>query len=288
MNSEELVASVKSRASFPTSQNLFTQAGILNVLNEEMHSRIIPLMLGVQEEYYTDYIDVDLKDFPIRIPSEAIGQKLRSLMFLHDDGTLGAPIPRVGIENEYVQGGLCYRMQGNSVHLHFYGMDFGRRRARLFYHRRPSVLVSPLEVATIQSSVGDVFTVARRPLNIDVGAKVDVIESRNPFSPAYRNKNVLAVSSSTIQVEGVEEVEPGWVICLAGKTFYPELPLELHELLAQAAAMKILESQGKPTETALATDVYGRMEQNALKLITPRSDGQPKKVLPRRGISAYV
>lgn len=288
MNSDELIRSVKSRASIPTSQNLFTEAGILDIVNEEMHSRILPLLLKVQEEYYLTFKDYEASEFPIRVPSDAIGQKIRSLMVIDTQGRLANPIPRVSLENEYAHPTQSYRFESNQIHLHNFSALSDRTKIRMYYHRRPSKLVQGNRVSIVTSAAGNIVTVNQSFQGLDTNSIVDVGRNDPPFDPFLVKQNVLAVTPSSVELNSAEGIEAGMVISLAGTSYYPGLPLELHELLAQAAAMKCLESQGKPTEMAAASGVYQIMEQNALYLLTPRSDGTPKKALPGRGISAYV
>jgi hypothetical protein len=70
-------------------------------------------------------------------------------------------------------------------------------------------------------------------------------------------------------------------VCLAGQSPVPQIPPELHPLLAQRVVCKALESLGDAAGFQAAQLKMAEIQQAALPLITPRVDGEPKRFANR-------
>ncbi len=70
----------------------------------------------------------------------------------------------------------------------------------------------------------------------------------------------------------------GDYICKMDKSPLIQLPVELHSLLVQRVVCAVMETFNYAQRLAAAEATYARMEEAALKLITPRVDGSPKKM----------
>lgn len=90
MTSDDLIASVKRKISFPVSQNTFTNLDILAFANEEMFLAQVPSVLQYHQEYFVTYEQVPLQTNLSRypIPNRATGMKLRDLFWMDQNGNL--------------------------------------------------------------------------------------------------------------------------------------------------------------------------------------------------------
>ena len=70
----------------------------------------------------------------------------------------------------------------------------------------------------------------------------------------------------------------GDYICKPDLSPLIQLPVELHSLLVQRTVCAIMETFNYSERLASAEATYERMERAALKLITPRVDGAPRKM----------
>lgn len=90
MTSNDLIASVKRKISFPISQNTFTESDILAFANEEMFISQVPSVLQFHEEYFVTFktvpLQTNLSKYPI--PDRATGMKLRDLFWMDQNGNL--------------------------------------------------------------------------------------------------------------------------------------------------------------------------------------------------------
>jgi hypothetical protein len=88
--SSDLIASVKRKISFPTSQNTFSDQDILAFANEELAISQVPSIMIYHEEYFVYSVTVPLVDGVDRyqIPDRAIGMKMRDLKSVDVSGNL--------------------------------------------------------------------------------------------------------------------------------------------------------------------------------------------------------
>jgi hypothetical protein len=88
--SDDLIAAVKRKISFPVSQVTFTNNDILSFANEEMFIAQVPSVLLYHEEYFVTYkvmpLQTNLNIYPI--PNRATGMKLRDLFWQDQNGNL--------------------------------------------------------------------------------------------------------------------------------------------------------------------------------------------------------
>jgi hypothetical protein len=290
MNTTELIESVKDRAAMPTSQNLFTNERIARMLSEELETAILPMMLRIQEDFYLTYQDFAPSIEIIPIPSDAIGQKIRSVGVYDDKGRLMSPLPRLDEVNQTVQFSAGFIMENYSIKIVQPGSFPFNVTLRVHYYRMPNKLTLESNAARVSGRdlALNTVSVATIPASFTAGAIIDASSSKNPYNLRERGIEIIQVSGSSVEVADASLIEVGDILTPTGTAFYPNAPTEIHKLLAQRVAVKTLESQGKASEMAGAMAVYKQMENDILYLLTPRSDGTAKKFTPGRGISRYV
>src|SRR5688500_12240627 len=100
MTSEELIDSVKRRASIPESQATFIDTDFLAMADEETSIGLVPSILSFHEEYFVYTEDVALVDEQLAyaIPYRAIGNRLRDLCYVDSSGN-EYPMTRVNPED---------------------------------------------------------------------------------------------------------------------------------------------------------------------------------------------
>jgi hypothetical protein len=90
LTSNDLIASVQRKISFPTSQQTFSNLDVLAFANEEMFIAQVPSVLEFHQEYFVSYkvvpLQVNLNIYPI--PNRATGMKLRDLFWQDQNGNL--------------------------------------------------------------------------------------------------------------------------------------------------------------------------------------------------------
>lgn len=157
----ELIAAIKRRGSLPTNQQLFTPDDFINIANDEMETVIVPLLMSVREEYFLHYVDLTATPqssgpIEIEIPADAVGMKIRDILWVDPSTGALSDIPRLTLEQ---LSGMSYdfinvsgfTLQGNKILL-YPGTNQSTGMVRLYYIRRPLQLCST-------SNAGQVITI---------------------------------------------------------------------------------------------------------------------------------
>jgi hypothetical protein len=120
LTSDDLIASIKRKISFPVYQSTFTEEELLDFATEEMMISQVPSVLSFHEEYYATTEDVPLvenkKRYPL--PERAIGMKLRDLFLKDSNGNL-FEMTRISQDDR----GYFQRQSGGSNGVHKYFLE---------------------------------------------------------------------------------------------------------------------------------------------------------------------
>lgn len=92
-SSNELIAAVKRRISFPVYQSTFTPQEILDFANDAMREEVLANMMQYHQEFFvvssSMLLETNRSSYPI--PNRAVGMKLRDVMFGDNNVTPGNP-----------------------------------------------------------------------------------------------------------------------------------------------------------------------------------------------------
>lgn len=273
----------------PTNQQLFTPDDFINIANDEMETVIVPLLMSVREEYFLHYVDLTATPqssgpIEIEIPADAVGMKIRDILWVDPSTGALSDIPRLTLEQ---LSGMSYdfinvsgfTLQGNKILL-YPGTNQSTGMVRMYYIRRPLQLCSTSnagQVITINTMTNE-LTLSFVPNSWAVGDEVSIVGSAQPFATRVNALEVTAISSPTITVTSVEGVEVGDWVALTGFSPIPQIPIEAHKVLAQAACVKCLEAMGDREGMQVAEAKLQQNTEAMLKMINPRVDGSVKKV----------
>lgn len=282
----DLIASIKANASIPTSQNLFQAADFLRFANHEMQINLVPLVMSAREEYFVaDYNhSVTANQSSYQIPTRAIGGKLRDVQFI--SGTDISSLPRLEPEliSSTVNGREGFYLQANNVVLSP-TPTVTDGTLRLKHFRRPGTLVATSacgQITDIDSGTNSV-TISSTPSTFTTGVEVDFIRNKPGFDSLAIDQAISGVSGTTISFSSLpSDLAVGDWIALATESPIPQLPVELHPVLAQAVAVKCILAQGKKAEAEQMR--LKEMKEAALLLLTPRIDGEPRKITNQYGL----
>jgi hypothetical protein len=302
---DNLLADIKRRTFMPISQITFTDDDLLDFADEEIQTGIVPLLMSVREDYLVtfkeDTIAINKNSYGMH--PRAIGQKLSdvTVVFSNSDPTTPneTSIPR--IQSDQAVSGLVngypgFYLRNNKVILQNPG-TFSGQKLRQYYFLRPSKLVptnqacqisrvgpnslgNPLlanqvEVNFIPSDFGTNLTFTQ---TVDLNRNVPGFEILNMDIQAQFNVNTLVVTFPSL-TSFPEDLEVGDWICLAGQATIPQVPVELHPILAQRVAIKVLEAMGDVSNLQLAQGKLKEAEKSVLGLLSNRVEGEPQKIV---------
>lgn len=293
--SDELVDSIKIRARVPTSQRTFTEARILKMCDEEIAIGLVPKILAVRENYFLKpyTIDIESGTSEYRIPTRAIGVKLRAIQIEDTSGNLSL-INQIAYEDRgyYVNNGSysdlpVYYIQNNSVVLVPTPNVSGQNTLHLPYFIRPNTLVPVSEcglITAINTATKEV-TVEAIPSTFTSDDLYDLIKHDGGFECAAIDQSATVSGNVLTFAETLpSSLAVGDYVAFAGESPIPQVPAELHTLLALRVTVTVLESLGFVNEMKAAQAKLAEAEAATEHLISPRADGNPKKLNNRSGI----
>ena len=276
MNTTELISALKIHGSFPTSNDLFSDADFLSLYNHQLLAEITPLMLKLNEEYF-----LQSKDFTIaagstyRIPTRAIGSKIRTLFYVDGSGNQSS-LARL-FEEDRPSNASGFYMLRNSIEL---SNDYTSGTLRMKYLARPSSLVLTTACAQISSidTVTNTVEVSSAPATFANGTAVDFVQKLNPYDLLGMDYAISSVSGTTFTFASLPDglIEGDW-ICLATESPVPMIPEELHPVLVQSALCKTLSSKkDKAYKDELET--LARVKTDAINMLDPRVEDNSTKM----------
>lgn len=286
-DAEALIASVKRRASIPTAQGTFQTADFLAIANEEIQGYVVPFITSQREDYLIAHYDVTIQAGVVsyRLPTRSVGQALREVHVINPQSQL-ENIPRVSRENLggatrgfYLDGNVLMLITDNPDTVGTIGTAL-----RMTYHMRPNTLVATASVGVIQSiNTGTrQVTLTSAPGTFTSGSLYDLVRARPGFEClALDQSATVAGTTLTFTSTLPSDLAVGDVVCLAGESNYPQIPVELHGLLAQRVAVKCLEALGDAEHIQTAGGVLQQQEEATAKLLTPRVAGEVERVINR-------
>lgn len=304
----QLIDSIKKRASIPTSQRTYKDEDILRFANEEMDNVMIPLVLRTKEEFYVVTESYPLtqnsnNEFRVSIPYRAIGSRLRNL-YLQSSGGTKRTLTRIEPEHipefdytGYASTKTGFYLEADDIVL-VNSTGFSPTDVlKVSYYFKPNDLVVTSRVPSItlldtpylnddDVQVIDIYLTSL-PTHFEIGEKLDFIENEQTNRTLSYDVTILDVNDDvggevrvTVPYASLSsEIKKGDHVAIAGETKVPQLPADLHAMLAQATACRILEAQGEESQLKRAEATLQNMLNNALALIDSRTESAPQKIL---------
>lgn len=293
-SNDKLLEQIKRKVFMPANQNTFSDAEILEIAYDEIVNELLPAITSVREEYFVNIHDVTLDGsntmntaFPI--PSRAVGMALREVSVLQ--GNIERNMARRDIEDKaYTTGtgqSYSFRIENNNIYL--FGSQNGS--LRMYYNLRPSQLITTANASKVSEVVSDNSIIVTSVLSGWItGTVLDIINHKSGYDVKGVSLTISGISGNTITFSEdlpVDVVAGNWV-ALEDESPVPNIPQEFFQYLSQATAVHILESLGDTEAMELAAQRLSQMKINALRLISPRVEGQSKKFVPRRNRGSYT
>lgn len=287
-----LIANIKRRISTPSTQSLFRPDDICAMATDELQDTIYPLIMSARSEYFVKslILPVQNNDPRYAIPGVGAGMKLRevdlSSTYGNDQRSNWVNIQQINREDansavwtNTVSGWPSgFYIENNDVVLFPNPQAIGYIRMT-FYKRSPSLvttskagMVSNIDTNSLEVSVSIV------PSTWAVGDIVNAESPNSPFNTNAEGLEITAINGNVLTLDSVDGIEVGDWMCLDGETVIPPVMVEAHGLLAQATAVKMLESMDNAGSFERAQRKYDKQAADLLVLITPRDDASVKKV----------
>jgi hypothetical protein len=283
----------------PTDTSTYTDEDILDILNEEMDVGLLTTLMTLNEEHLVinEEINYVAGTTRYKIPHRAVGNKLRDVAYITQDGVY--ELTRISLEelSDYRSGNYSGRnsfyVEGDEIVL--VGTSIQASKLRMYYYLTPNSIVKEVDcgkITSINRTTGEIL-VETFPNAIFQKSSYDFVQTRNPnrilkleMSPVSQDKNLKQFIFAVDDIPSTLIV--GDYICEAESSPYPNIPKELHPILAQRAALFFLEAQGDNENLGSAKVKLMQMETSVQSLLISRVEGAPKKIAPRHTALSQV
>src|ERR1700690_1569448 len=292
---DSLLSMLRLLPLMPSVQALFSDSDLVNIMDFEMGSKILPMIDNQAEEYfiYSDNILYNQSIMVYPLPKRATADKLPSVSFV-DSNFNEIRIPRLrpeDIMSNVNATGLAinpalwgFYLANNNIQLFLTSVNGGTsnyKTLRARYIRQPNQLVLTSACAQVVSITGNQVTVTNVPSTFTTSDTYDFI-SNTPNFNALRDASVctiiagLTMTFSNIPVDmlGNVTLKKGDWICLSGQAPVAQIPYTPgYDLLLRLAAAKCLEIHGDVQGFNVAMSQAADMKNYLISVITPRVDG---------------
>lgn len=299
MDTTELLASIKRRANIPDNQNTYTNADLLAMANEELISHVVPFFMRLHEDHLLFEEDVALvaSQSDYKIPYRAVGNKIRDLQYKDSNGSF-REMTKTGVGS---RPDLQYSFSVSDIYSYF--PKAGKvvlipsvgtsvtGSLNFTYYLRPAelVLTSRVGVITaIDTDTGEV-TVSTLPTHFSTSLEYDFYSVESPHLPLAIDKSISALDSTngilTFTASDLpSDLQVGDHVAKANESCIPQIPSDLHTMLASRVAELILDVQGD--EAGLKSNKLrnNEYELKANTLIDERVDDSPTKLVNRNSL----
>lgn len=299
--STELIASVQQRAYIPLAARDFGPGQILRLFNEEIDGYLVPFVAQRRMEFWVETVDVTFVNGVAAIPSVAMGGKLRAVAYIQ--GGIPFMLDQVDLPVAVsttlpplsVQYPSKYYFMGNNVIL--WPTPSAGGTLRLYYYRRPSLLVLPSQCVQVTGFPGGAPANFWRlgfagglPSTYVVNATCDLVGNTPNFT-LYSSAQAIHATDSATYVELPGSAPTGLAIgdwlCMAGTApVVVGSPADLLNMLIQQVALKCSEAKGTEQTVQRLAAGLRQAEASAGWTVKQRNEGAMRKVsaFPSDGI----
>lgn len=301
LTGNKLVESVRNRAMIPNDTSVYTDQNILDISNEEIDVQLLDKLLTLHEEHLTTHIDVARNSEGIYdIPYRSVGNKIRDVVLING-GTqyelsqisIGE-LPDYSYDNSSSSHGMDkFYVESNQIK--FLKPTRSYDTVRIYFYIRPSVLTKTEEAGQISTISNDgtetTLTFTSMPSKFASTVLFDIVGQRSPnrikawdIPQLEVNTSLNYIKFNTSDIEDVlGDIKAGDYVCQAEESPVPNIPTEMHPLLAQLTAVHILEALGDSEGLGNAQRRLDKMTKSVMELVDDRVELAPKKIRPRHG-----
>ncbi len=295
LTSDKLIASIRRRAMIPNDTATFEDTDLLEIANEEIDVEILPNLLSLNEEFLVTHVDITLVNGQSRyeIPYRAVANKLREVVLV--SGANLYEVTRIDLEHLSDYSGWNLNSGNNAIYIENNEIVFASisnvaqyTALRVYYYRSPSRLVETDrvgQITNINKTTGRI-TLNYFPENYSNEPKMDFVSANVPnkiynfdVTPTSVNKNTKDVFFDLADIP--DSLQVGDYLCESQETVIPQIPSEMHPMLAQSVAVHVLEALGDQEGLAAARNRLDKMSKSVMGMTENRVEGAPRKIVAR-------
>lgn len=301
--STDLVTAIKRRAAVPTAQTTFSNTDFFALLDEEIRSKLVPLVTKNIEEYWVRTYDHNLtaNQASYLIPTRAVAAGLRDVQIVNSANQESrVPLERLAPEDLYTSftGNHNVAVQKNGFYLQNNSVvvyptpTSTQNLLRLSYVCRPNQVVDTTACGLISAidTLTNTITLTSLPSTFSTASPLDFVKANPHFECAAIDQTPTSVVGTALTFASTlpTDLAVGDYVCLAGQSCVVQVPVELQPLLVQYVVVRVLSAQADAAALHDAIAELKKLEDNAMLLIAPRVAGKSKRVVNSRAINRFV
>jgi hypothetical protein len=293
VTSDRFLQGLKRRITIPANQPLMTDQNFLDLANDVIRDRMVPLFLSTNQNYFVTYVDFPMtqgvKKYPIHY--RAIGRALRDLKLKYNlDNIRMVDMRLIALEDEHLFINQTlptgFYFSGDSIMV-VPEPNSSTYIMRQFFNLQPNRMVTMDQAAKVVAIAGNVLTVDAIPAAFLPPLKVDFIQGKAGCSTISYDVTLQGAASNQLTFASASDlagVEVGDYVALAQESPVMQLPDEAQQLLETATADRVLYAIGDYEGSAAMQKDAKLQEMNLLKIIQPRIEGEQTKIINRNGL----
>lgn len=264
-----------------------SDADILQIGTEELLSVMVPMVLGANSEYYLHRFDISISGTTtVEIPHRAIGNKLAGVYGLDSATGVAYRIPVADYDEPDSRAAPNTGYFGPVGYITGHTLTFRPTppnvdTARLEYYARPGDLVETSAALQIASttSTAVVADANLSTIGISTGTLFDIVSNTSPFAHLGLDLSGTVSTDTISAITTPDFVAADDWIALSGQSPIPQIPYELHPAFIERTTARVLALLGDQQGYSMAMDRAQQLEGAALRLIAPRVDNAPNRIV---------
>lgn len=280
-----LVDSVKNKYLLPDSQVLLTTQNFVDLLDEEMRTIIIPLIISCHSEYFVTNYDqtITSSSNAYDLPRRSVGGVLRDVLLVDGSGNeyaMNYIDPSMAKINSYPAVSINYPFtirNDQVILLPETATPPTSCTLRMRYERRPNNLTLSTNCGQIESIDDTELTLSTVDTEWTTSTTFDIIQNHPQFRSISDDQDITDITGSVVTLdESPTGIAVGHWVCPAYMTCIPQLPYEAFPALVQRGIMRASDAIGEKAVFDTASKMYDELAPKLVGLLTPRVKGTPK------------
>lgn len=301
---DTLLSAIKLACLAPVAQQTFADSDLVTLLNEEIQITLVPQILSARSDFFLRKKTVSLvaNTSDYALPERAIGNALKQVFYLDSNGNRKMLIH----EDVEVLNTTATATTGAAPSYFFFHGDkitvyptptTATGSLELWYFLRPNQLVVTTSAAKITNvatngSNQDLTVNTDLTGSVSASTTLDLLSGKSPFQLWASDVVCQSATSTVISVPTASVTDSGgtvlpavgdWV-CLSQQAVIPMVPQELHPLLPQMVAGRLMDALGDDRKGKMIMDRLNKQQKAAFNMIVNRIENQPDKIIRRSGL----
>jgi len=295
---DDLIDSIRRKHQLPINKNTFDVTDYLKMADEEISLSLLPSIIRQHENYFLHNLTQPIvtNQSHYKIPYRAAGNKLKDLTYI-DTANNYIEMVRIPIEHISDYNGSSYNV---SSQINYYILNdeivlFPENvrnpvgKLMFTFYLKPNQLVPLNKVGKIDAidTTNKTITLANLPTEFTSSLLYDFVDVESPHRTLDFDVPIVSINVTTKQIqfnttyEFPKRLKVGDHICIQCETAIPQIPDDLHPMLAHKVAMAALESLGDTEGLSNASTKYNELQTNMTTLVDNRVEGSPQKLVNR-------